>query len=561
MITWDDSVLRQAYSNCCNVICRREEIILEFETSPAKDIGSLRPPAKSLTNIILNPYTAKKFTALLLDAVRDFEAKYAHTLSRPPATHSRMLPVKESGLPAHIKIDGADMLLQQIRMLGVRYDFEYSFKLLAKKLLGNRFLFSITNDSKAPQLSGLILQICNMTKMPHELSINFKQKLPCASHVHFGYEEDTGKSLFKSYLEFAYGIKNEESLSQPFILYLGYKWDPNEPTKYVTSEYLYHPLLPVQDILEKVSNIYAKHSNPYETVKSIIEIASTRVPSHKIFYLDVTEKENQRKSFDINIYPANLHIAELYPLLWKACQYYSIPPDEIQTRYETSKDHIFGHLSGGIDREGRDFLTIYHGCETQASPGTQSFPRERSHRVTPNPPDKVFVGVELTDPKANMLFELVRDLRVKTGFERSFKITQNRILSNRFLIGLQSKSSTNFPLDVTNICRQLDMPEDYLEIFCEHLYKATIILFGFEGTEQGGRFKVYLEFGDNLEQGFRENNGNPVLIHLGFKWSTSNSSSKSLAKYTWFPLLTTKGMLERITSHDLCKKSGALAGC
>jgi hypothetical protein len=45
----------------------------------------------------------------------------------------------------------------------------------------------------------------------------------------------------------------------------------------------------------------------------------------------------------------------------KICRHYSIPDEEFQVFYEPMKDMIFGHLAGGIDRKGKDFLTVYFG--------------------------------------------------------------------------------------------------------------------------------------------------------------------------------------------------------
>ena len=52
-------------------------------------------------------------------------------------------------------------------------------------------------------------------------------------------------------------------------------------------------------------------------------------------------------------------MAEIYPLLVRMARHYSIDLDGFDERYEGVKDQKFGHLSGGTDREGRDFLTVY----------------------------------------------------------------------------------------------------------------------------------------------------------------------------------------------------------
>jgi hypothetical protein len=75
------------------------------------------------------------------------------------------------------------------------------------------------------------------------------------------------------------------------------------------------------------------------------------------------EENNSRRSFDINMYKANLRMRDLYPLLSRIFRYYRIPDDIFHPLYDQVKLRIFGHLSGGVDRAGRDFLTIYHGVK------------------------------------------------------------------------------------------------------------------------------------------------------------------------------------------------------
>jgi len=75
----------------------------------------------------------------------------------------------------------------------------------------------------------------------------------------------------------------------------------------------------------------------------------------------VNEENNPRSSFDLNVYSANLRMKEVYPFLVQMCRHYSIPDETFQALYEQVKDMIFGHLAGGIDRKGKDFLTVYFG--------------------------------------------------------------------------------------------------------------------------------------------------------------------------------------------------------
>ena len=106
-----------------------------------------------------------------------------------------------------------------------------------------------------------------------------------------------------------------------------------------------------------------KHGHSLETAKAILDLASARIPHHDILYLEVSEEDNPRRSFDINVYRAGLQVGELYPILLKAWQHYSIPAERWHDLYGRVASKAFGHLSGGIDRGGKDFLTVYYGVE------------------------------------------------------------------------------------------------------------------------------------------------------------------------------------------------------
>jgi len=96
--------------------------------------------------------------------------------------------------------------------------------------------------------------------------------------------------------------------------------------------------------------------------KSILGMAPFR-SIDDMHYLEVEEEGNPRKSFDINAYKAHLHLEELAPVLTDLARRYSIPQQKFQDLMGDISGKIFGHLSGGIDRSGRDFFTIHYGVE------------------------------------------------------------------------------------------------------------------------------------------------------------------------------------------------------
>jgi hypothetical protein len=96
-----------------------------------------------------------------------------------------------------------------------------------------------------------------------------------------------------------------------------------------------------------------------EAMGRILDTAAGRVDPERFIFLEVTEEKNPRKSLDINVYDAGLRLRELDGILDKACRGFSVPPEGFQKHFERIQDGILGHVGGGVDRTGRDFVTIY----------------------------------------------------------------------------------------------------------------------------------------------------------------------------------------------------------
>jgi hypothetical protein len=324
--------------------------------------------AVQLSNgIVLSPFIAKRFVTVLNNVLQDYESKYGPLKGESPrSSDSEQIPSLSEKPPFSEK---AGLLFHLIKNLNIDYGFERSFKISEKALLGNRFLFTMSTHAIIQDPHGRILNICRRMDMPEKLLEIYNENLPSANYVHFGFEEDEKSYIYKAYLEFwtdwENEIKNKPNRSDPFLVHLGFKWDVSEPTRCVLTRYTCHPSLSVDNILERISKVFDRdpYRTPCEIAKGIVKLASSRISNDKILYVEVEEENNPRRSFDINMYKAKLRLEELYSLLLDICQHYSIPSEEFHILYDQFRTKLFGHLSGGIDREGKDFLTIYYGVE------------------------------------------------------------------------------------------------------------------------------------------------------------------------------------------------------
>lgn len=75
-VNWDDSKMRSAYANVCNVATTREEVMLLFGTSQAWSSGAEEVTVELSDRLILNPHAAKRLLLLLSKTLEEHEKAY-----------------------------------------------------------------------------------------------------------------------------------------------------------------------------------------------------------------------------------------------------------------------------------------------------------------------------------------------------------------------------------------------------------------------------------------------------------------------------------------------------
>ena len=75
-IRWDDSRVRSAYANVCNVVSSREEVSLLFGMNQRWDEAQRELTIELSERIVLNPYAAKRVALLLNNVIEQYEARF-----------------------------------------------------------------------------------------------------------------------------------------------------------------------------------------------------------------------------------------------------------------------------------------------------------------------------------------------------------------------------------------------------------------------------------------------------------------------------------------------------
>ena len=245
--------------------------------------------------------------------------------------------------------------------LGVE-GIEKSFKMSSESLLENRFIIAIHQPNKNQRQ---IINSCHKMGMPETCLESFKNYLPKANLVYFGLEEQAEYCVYKVYLEFWSQYLHKRSTipgyNQHVTLHIGYKWNAEDNTQNTIARYTLHPDLSLDQILQRVTNIYQDHpdTNACTIAKKIINI-NAKVEGSLFNFLEVEEEKNPRKSFDINLYEAGLLMNDIHDELRQAQIFYNISDDRFNALYQNIQHKKFGHLSGGIDKFDNDFMTFYY---------------------------------------------------------------------------------------------------------------------------------------------------------------------------------------------------------
>lgn len=259
--------------------------------------------------------------------------------------------------------DEGRLILEKVRSYPLE-GFERSFKMSSNGIQWDRFLFAV--ETKRITM-GNLLTICNEIGMPAEFCPYIRDYFNETNQVGFGFERITEKvHVYKVYLEFWEKIIKNLHLktrkTDPELLHFGFKWDRNNPEIHYLSRYTTYPLLSEQGILERLELIYQGRAEPvsYQNLKKIVSRAMEKATNKAFVYMEVAEDGFPRNSYDVNLYKADMRLKDCYSLLNEVRESYGIPTEEFDVQFNTVRNKTLGHIAGGIDREGKDFFTVYY---------------------------------------------------------------------------------------------------------------------------------------------------------------------------------------------------------
>ena len=354
-LRWIEDGVGETRAEVCQVQSTRAETMLLFGTRPS---GTGERLARLERRIVLPPSLAKQLAASLARAVREHERRSGSDNATPAGAIESA--AREEDAPA-----AARPLLGLVRALGVGFGFEKSFKMGPGGLRDDRLILGVRT-----RLAGAaaLLDVCRSIDMPPEYLAQFESRLAEANTAGFGFEGDEHGGVYKAYLEFWeplwQRVQREPDDTSPALLFLGFKWGVRDAARRALARYTCHPLLPVPAIRRRLDALYeAQPGSPsLHAAREILALAAARVGGDSFVYVEAEEEGNPRRSFDLNFYKARLRVADLRPALRGLGERYAIA-SSFEDVMRQAGDRPFGHLSGGVGRDGDDFLTVYYEIE------------------------------------------------------------------------------------------------------------------------------------------------------------------------------------------------------
>ena len=250
-----------------------------------------------------------------------------------------------------------------LEQLGLSCGYEKSFKLTQQHLLPNRYLLGIDRPALDQDKLTTIL---DRLEMPQYFVDEFTDRISAANLLLIGFEEGIEDCIYKIYLEYWDAIRSKLEHSKPpyspETLFLGYKWSALESGRAVLTDYLYYPKLNLDEIIERLEATIPASGDAatFDIARQIVMLCADRVDCEALVYLEAGEADNPRKSFDINLYPAAVRMEKIYPLLQRLCRCFGVEIESLDKVYKNVHFRELGHISGGTDRNGNPFFTVYY---------------------------------------------------------------------------------------------------------------------------------------------------------------------------------------------------------
>ena len=274
-------------------------------------------------------------------------------------------------------VDGqGKRLLSLIEALDCAFGLERSVKLSASGINTDRFLASLHKDSLGDDPHAGLSRLARAMLLPEPFLDMLLGQLGEADIVHVGHEGGEA-GAYKLYLEFAERVRNvreqqQTARAEPELVHLSVKWRPGDPQSAAVSRYFWPSAArEIPAIKARLAKLVGSAVGlpSVEAAMELIDAARRRCDDDEIFFMEVDEEGSARRSFDVNVYAADLTVSAIDAPILKLANSYLLDREAAKELLSRIGPLTLGHLSGGVGRNGKDFATVYFGVESRKGTG------------------------------------------------------------------------------------------------------------------------------------------------------------------------------------------------
>jgi tryptophan halogenase len=259
-------------------------------------------------------------------------------------------------------------LRHSVAALGVPYGFERSCKIIGGNVFGDRYLLSVHRTALGADPLGQIRSLFAAVGTPEALGAELSSNWPGTDVVHFGYEAADDVEICKVYFEHVDALRRAQAKDsdRPVLVHRAWKWPLPAAQRCLVTDYTWRKAARGENLMTRISQFCEPAGDDHPSVRAIRkfrEAADDAVVFNDLMLLEV-EEGTERRSFDLNLYPAKLVLRQVAPALDRLCDDFGVPRAQFDAVFDPILGLRLGHISGGYGRDGRSFVTIYFGVES-----------------------------------------------------------------------------------------------------------------------------------------------------------------------------------------------------
>ncbi len=257
------------------------------------------------------------------------------------------------------------LLLEFVDSLGVPYFYEPSFKLTAGSLLSDRYLLILYLPALKMGKQQLIYRLASLLNMPTAYRDVISEQVLGVRELLIGFDGQGDTSVCKFYVENK--IRSVGSETQQ--AFKAFKWQLDSPNVRMIDHYYLPPVTSRADILSGIKRLSGgRETQGLNAVKALFSL-SAELTLTELFYMEVEGQTDEgpdaqgRSSYDLRFYDAEIELHKVMPVITSIATYFAVPETAIEQLLAADKNKHFGHLSSGIGRDGKEFVTFYYGVQ------------------------------------------------------------------------------------------------------------------------------------------------------------------------------------------------------